>query len=391
MHKIATLAASATIAVGLLAAGCGSSGGSGSGSGGSASGSHSDYVVGVVLPETGSSAAMGTDMMNADKMAVKQINAKGGVMGHPIKLVEEDDACDSQTAVNAANKVVSLGVKAVVDGYCSGAVLPSIPIYNRAGLPIVDPAANSSALTQQGAKDIFVVNSNGKDQAKSAAKFLVDVKHAKHIAILNDQSAYGENLSSLTKAAVQALGGTVTDYEGVPATEQNFSSLISKYKSEHVDAVYFTGYYAQAGLLIKQARQLGYKGTLMVGDGSVDNILISTAGTANAQGVYATMSPMPPFLKGAAAQTFTSQYQKAYNTAPGPYSALSYDSVMLLAKAAEQAKSLDPSKVIAALHNIHYTGVTGPISFTSNGSRANARFLVLEVKNGKFTLAPTQP
>ena len=356
-----------------------------------ATSSNSPYLVGIVLPETGSSAASGTDMFNAAKLAVKKINSSGGILKHPVQLVEEDDACDPQTAVNAANKVVSLNVQAVIDGYCSGAVLPSLPIYNRAGIPVVDPAANSSALVQQGDHNLFVVNSLGNDQARTAAQFMVKVLHAKKIALLNDQSAYGENLTSLTKAQLQNLRQSVADYEGVPATLQDFSSLIYKYKSEHIDAIYWTGYYAQGGLLIKQARQLGYKGAIMVADGSVDNVLISTAGNRYANGVYATMSPMPPFLRGVQATDFTKAYTSAYHTQPGPYSALTYDSLMVLQQSAKNAHSIDPAKVINALHAVHYTGITGPISFAANGARKNARFLVLEVKNGKFTLAPTQP
>lgn len=330
-------------------------------------------------------------MFNADKLAADKINSTGGILGHKVKLVEEDDACSPQTAVNAANKVVSLNVQAVVDGYCSGALLPSLPIYNRAGIPVVDPAANSSALVQQGDKNVFVVNSLGTDQARSAAKFMVSVLHAKNIALLNDQSAYGENLTQLTKGQLQQLGKSVADYEGVPATLQDFSSLISKYKSKHIDAVYWTGYYAQGGLLIKQARQLGYTGAIIVGDGSVDNVLISTAGNQYSQGTYATMSPMPPFLKGQQATAFTNAYTSTYHTQPGPYSALTYDSLMLLQQAAKNANSITPSKIITALQSVQYTGITGSISFQSNGARANARFLVLEVKNGQFTLAPTQP
>lgn len=129
----------------------------------------------------------------------------------------------------------------------------------------------------------------------------------------------------------------------------------------------------------------------MVADGSVDNVLISTAGKQYAQGVYATMSPMPPFLKGSQATAFTKAYTSTYHTQPGPYSALTYDSLMVLQQAAKNADSIDPAKVINALHTVHYTGITGSISFNPNGARKNARFLVLEVKNGNFALAPKQP
>ncbi len=348
----------------------------------------SPYVVGVPLPETGAEAAMGTDMFQAMKLAASQLNAKGGVLGHKIQLIEEDSACDPQTAVNAANKLVALKAQAIVGTYCSSEALPIEPIFSRAGLPFVLPDANATDLTANGYKDVFQVNANGQAQANTASTFLVKILKAKRIAIVDDQSEYAVNLATLTQKAIAKLHGKVVDVEAVPATSQDFSSLINKLESEKVDAIYWTGYYAQGGLLLKQARQHSYKGKIVVADGSVDNILISTAGAKNAQGAYATMTPMPPFLPGAAAATFTKTYTSTFHMQPGPYSALAYDSIKTLAAAATRAKSLAPAKVISALHGINYTGITGPISFTSSGVRHDAHFLVLMVKNGKFTLAP---
>ena len=351
----------------------------------------SPYVVGVPLPETGAEAAMGTDMFQAMKLAAAQINAQGGVLGHKIQLIEEDSACDPQTSVNAANKLVALKVQAVVGTYCSSAALPAEPIFERAGLPFVMPDANATDLTANGFKDVFQANANGQAQANTASFFLVKILKAKRIAIVDDQSEYAVNLATLTQKAIAKLHGNVVDVEAVPATTQDFSSLINKLQSENVDAVYWTGYYAQGGLLIKQARQHSFKSQILVADGSVDNILITTAGAKNAQGVYATMTPMPPFLTGAAATAFTKAYTSRFHMQPGPYSALAYDSIKILATAATRAKSIAPAKVITALHAVNYTGITGPISFSSNGVRHDAHFLVLMVKNGKFTLAPVQP
>jgi len=93
------------------------------------------YVVGVPMPMTGAEAQAGTQIFNAEKMAAALVNKHGGVLGHQIKLIEQDDACDAGTAVNAANLLVSKGVQAIVGGYCSGATLPVEPIIARAGIP----------------------------------------------------------------------------------------------------------------------------------------------------------------------------------------------------------------------------------------------------------------
>src|ERR1700756_654008 len=93
--------------------------------------------IGVPVPLSGSNANAGTDIVNGAKLAAARINAAGGVLGKQIELVPEDDACDAQTAVQAAQKLVDAGVVAVAGGYCSSAALPESTTFHRAGIPYV--------------------------------------------------------------------------------------------------------------------------------------------------------------------------------------------------------------------------------------------------------------
>ena len=156
--------------------------------------------------------------------------------------------------------------------------MPCEPIYNNAGVPYLLPDANASSLTAQGFTNVFLINCGGATQAKTAADFMVKTLGAKAVAVVDDQSAFATNLAQLTDQDVVADGGTVADKESVPATQVDLSSLISKLKSMNVGAIYFTGYYSQGGLLIKQARQAGLKSQIVVGDGSWDQKLIDVAG-----------------------------------------------------------------------------------------------------------------
>ena len=97
------------------------------------------------------------------------------------------------------------------------------------------------------------------------------------------------------------------------------------------------------------------------------------------------------FIQGSKAAAFDSAYQSKYGSAPGPYSAYGYDTIYTLAAAVKQANSTTPSNVITALHKVSYQGLTGPVSFDSSGNRIGAKFVVLEVVNGAYALAPTQP
>jgi branched-chain amino acid transport system substrate-binding protein len=383
--KVAGAVLSAALAVTLAA--CGASSGSSASGAGSSSG---DYTVGVPMPMTGPEAQAGTEIFDAEQLAASQINAAGGVLGHKIVLSEQDDACDPQTSVSAANKLVSEGVQAIAGQYCSSAALPAEPIYSRAGLPDLQPAANSTSLTQQHLNDVFLLDPSGGLQGQTAAEFFVNVLHASKVVIADDQSAYSVNVAQLADADVSKLGATVASLQAVPATTTDFSSVIAKVRQTGATVVYWTGYYSQAALFVKQLRSAGSNVTFVGADGSVDPAYIADAGSA-ANGSYATIALTSQFIKGAKANAFDSAYQSKYHSAPGPYSAYGYDTIYALANAAKQAGSLEPAKVAAALHKVNFQGLTGAVSFDSSGNRVGAKFVVLEVANKTYALAPAQP
>jgi branched-chain amino acid transport system substrate-binding protein len=390
LGRLTGVALTAGLAVTLAACGGSSGGSSRAGGTGSGSSSGGSYVVGVPMPMTGAEAQSGTEIFDAEQLAADQINAAGGVLGKKIVLKEQDDACDPQTSVNAANKLVSEGVQAITGGYCSSAALPAEPIYARAGIPDLQPSANSTALTQQHLNNIFLLDPNGGLQATAASKFFLDVLHVKKVLIADDQSAYSVNVAQLASSDVTHSGGTVVSLQAVPATTTDFAPVIAKVKSSGAQVVYWTGYYSQAALFVKQLRNAGSNVTFTAADGSVDPTFIQDAGSA-AEGTYATIAETTQFLQGSAANAFDSAYQSKFGSAPGPYSAYGYDTIYALANAVKKAGSTNPAKVIAALHSLSFQGLTGAVSFDQNGNRQGAKFVVLVVKGGKYQLAPQQP
>src|SRR5471030_309808 len=120
--------------------------------------------IGVPVPLSGSSANAGTDIVNGAKLAATKINAAGGVLGKQIEIVPEDDACDAQTAVQAAQKLVDAGVVAVAGGYCSSAALPELTTFHRAGIPYVLDASTNPKLTEMGYDNVF--RTIGRDDSR---------------------------------------------------------------------------------------------------------------------------------------------------------------------------------------------------------------------------------
>lgn len=345
--------------------------------------SQETLTVGVQVPTTGPQATYGTDMYNAVKLAAEDINARGGILQKQVKLIVGDSACDPQQAVNAASKLASQNVVGVVGGYCSGATLPTLKVYGDADIPFVITASNSTKLIPANPGNAFMINSTGYDQVDKAVAFFKE-KGIKSLAIVNEGDAYSQDLASLTRKHWEAMGNTVPAYETVNQGQQDYSSLVTRIKSANPDAVFWTAYYADGALLIRQLRQGGYTGLIAVGDGSNSPKLFDIAGAA-ANGVYGFSNPTADFLPKAKA--FSEKYEKEFGHPPGPYSALTYDGMELLADAIQRAGSTDPKAIIAALKATKdFDGLSGPVTFTDKNTLARSNFIILEGKEGHWTL-----
>ncbi|WP_246197207.1 branched-chain amino acid ABC transporter substrate-binding protein [Cytobacillus depressus] len=363
----------------LFLSACSSEGSSGG------TGSSEEILVGVLLPVTGNNATDGKDMLNAMQMAAEKINNDGGVLGKKLKLEVADDACDPQMATTAANKLVSMKVTAVVGGYCSGSTLPASGVFNNAKIPMIVAAANSSELPAQGYENLFLINGLVPDQAQTGADYFND-KGAKNIVIIHDNSAYAKNLADFAKKSVEGNGGKVIGFEAINPEEKDFASLMTKLKSLNPDGTYFTGYYAAGGLMLKQFKEKGVSGFFMVGDGSYSPDIIDIAGAINADGLLVTATPTANFIPGA--DEFVKDYKSKYNDlTPGPFSALSYNGMNLLADALKRANSTNSEDLRKALKETKgFEGIGQVIEFNDQNSLNQSNFHVMKVVDGDFTL-----
>jgi branched-chain amino acid transport system substrate-binding protein len=342
-------------------------------------------LLGMDIPLSGSSADIGPYMKNGGQLAIDEINAKGGVLGRKLQLRAEDDACDPKTAVAAANKLVAAGITASVGGYCSGATLPTLPVFDRAKIPMIIPAANSTELVAQKLKHVFLVNGTGDQQAAAAMAWLTK-SGAKKVAVLDDNTSYSKDIAVRTVAELDKPGAPdKSSLDAVNPGESDYSANVANVLKGHPDFVYWTGYYQEGGLILRQLRQAGYTGKFMVGDGSVDTKLVKIAGDKAAEGTYATMTQTPDTIEGA--QGWIANYKQKFGAEPGPYSTQAYDAVRVAAEAIKNAKSTDGDKIVTALEGISgFPLFSGPLKFTPQHTLTSGGFVILVVKGGKFTL-----
>lgn len=343
-------------------------------------------VIGFANPLTGSEASYGQSDLKAVELAAAQINAKGGVLGRPIKILPWDTKADPATGVAGANYFVTQKVTAVIGFFNSSISIPASAILHRADIPLVSAASTNPALTAHGYKNVFRVCGTDNFQGTDQALFLYKVLHIKTAVALNDEEVYGEGVSQYFQKEFKKLGGKILLTEGVNANQTDFSSLLTQIKSRKPGAIEFGGFYTAAGLMVKQAASLGIKTVWMQDDGTIGPQYTQIGGAATA-GTYLSSEPAPQNL--VSAKTFVRQYVAKYHAQPTEFAGYNYDAMMLIAHAMAIAKGTSAGAIIRALAKTKgYRGVTGPITFDKVGNNTTATYLIFQVKKHKLAQVP---
>lgn len=343
-----------------------------------------DITIAVVGPITGQYASFGEQMKRGAEMAVKDLNAKGGVNGQKVVLVVGDDACDPKQAVAVANKLVSQGVKFVAGHFCSGSSIPASAVYAENGVLQISPASTNPALTDDAAKKkwINVHRVCGRDDAQGivAGKFLASHFKGKKVAILHDKTAYGKGLADETRKNMRAAGLKEAMYEAYTAGEKDYSALVSKMKAAGIAAFYVGGYHTEAGLMIRQAHEQGYKPQLVSGDALVTDEYWKITGPAG-EGTLMTFQPDP--RKKSEAKALVESFRKD-NYEPEGYTLYTYAAIQVWAQAAAKTKSVDVAKLSKAIRGATYNSVIGKLSFDAKGDVKNPEYVWYVWKDGKY-------
>ncbi|RXZ50872.1 branched-chain amino acid ABC transporter substrate-binding protein [Agromyces fucosus] len=371
-------------AAGVLAltAGC-SSGLTGGGSEDAADG---PIKIGMLAPFSGSESAFGEYMQNGAQLAVNEINADGGVLGRDLELLVEDDACDATTAVSGANKLVTDGIVASVGGYCSGATLPTLPIFDEAGIPMVIPAANSNELVDQGLPGVFLINGTGDQQAEAAVTYAKQIG-ATNVAVVDDATSYSADLAGAFTEQATAAGLDVAVSETITPGENDYSAVATTLATEQPALVYWTGYYQEGGLIARQAQDAGFDGVFLVADGSVDAKFAEIAGEGYTENVVGTFTQTPDMIEGA--DQWIADYEELAGDPPGPYSTQAYDAVRVMAQAIEDAGDTEFDNVVAGLEGLKdFDTFAGPLTFTDTHTLSGGGFVIVSIDpaTGAFVL-----
>jgi len=346
----------------------------------SAGESQAQIKIATAGPMTGQYASFGEQMQRGAELAVKDLNAKGGVLGQKLVLSVGDDACDPKQAVAVANKFVSEGVSFVAGHFCSGSSIPASKVYEEEGVLQISPASTNPKLTEEGEDNVFRVCGRDDQQGIVAGNFLADKYGKKKIAVLHDKTAYGKGLADETKKQLNKRGIKEVMYEAYTAGEKDYSALISKMKANGVNVFYVGGYHTEAGLMVRQARDQGYDVQLVSGDALVTDEFWKITGDAG-QGTLMTFSPDP--RKNAEAAPVVEKF-RAMNYEPEGYTLYTYGAIQAWAQAVEKAGTTDLNKVIASLRKNKFETVLGNIGFDMKGDVTAPGYVWYEWQGGQY-------
>jgi branched-chain amino acid transport system substrate-binding protein len=352
--------------------------------------------IGLEGPMTGDYAYEGQGFEKAVTLLVNQTNEAGGILGRQIELIVEDDAGDPAQASLVAQRLVDAGVAAVIGAYNSTATEPASEIYNEAGILHITPSSTATGLTQKGFQRFFRVCFLDDRQGLFAATFANDVLGVENFGILHDNSTYAQGLAEHTRRYAEEMGINVAFYDAINPDDQDFTPILTNIGAAGLDAIYFTGYHAQGGLLLRQSAELGLDLTWMMGNACNNPELIQIAGLENAAGVYVTTEPLPKDVDYPEARQFVADFEAAYDMSPDSvWWMMAAEAFNVIRYAMEQTESTDSEVLAAFLHNEarDLNGITGPIlGWDEKGDRLGTIHLAYIIdEEGNFIVNPEQP
>lgn len=355
--------------------------------------------IGVVGPLSGDAATYGNSVKNAVQLYFDEVNKQGGIRGVRIDIIALDDKAEPNEGANAVRRLIDRDkVTAIIGTTTSGPMTAAAPYANAKRVPMLSPTATKEGLTDIGPY-IFRACFADDFQGLVMAKFARENLKIKKAAILYDNSdPYSSGLANSFSRYFTQFGGEIVRKEAFGGGDQDFTAQLTRIRNSGAEAIYTPVYYTDAGLIAKQARQLGIKVPLLGPDGFDSPKLLEIGGEAIV-GSYFT-NHYSPHNKDPKAQEFLAKYKAAYGSDPDALAALAWDAAAMMADALEKALAThDVSdqqgiresirQTLAGLKDFH--GVTGYITFDEHRNPIKVAWILQVTPDGHRIVTTIQP
>lgn len=341
-------------------------------------------VIGHYASMTGLTATFGVSADEGARLAVDEINARGGVLGRPVKLVTEDTQSKTEETGTAVQKLINQDrVVALIGEIASSRSIVGGQIAQRARVPMLSPGSTNPKVTEVGSyvfRACFIDPFQGTAMANFAMKSEKGPK-AKRFAILYDvKNDYSLGLREFFVAAVKDAGGEIVADESYAEGDIDFKAQLTKLKATNPDAIWIPGYYTDVGLIAKQARELGINAVLLGGDGW-DSDKTAEIGREAIDGAYfsnhyASDDESPEVRR------FIDSYKAKYGgKLPDAMAILGYDAMLVMTDAISRAGSTDRRAIRDALAATKdFPGASGRLTMDKNRN-AEKSLVVLKIES----------
>jgi branched-chain amino acid transport system substrate-binding protein len=346
--------------------------------------------IGALYNLTGGMSSLDGPSLKGAQLAVKQINAGGGLLGKQIELIAPDGKTDQQETAKAAQRVLSEGVIAGIGQSDTTFVMAGAPLFQEKGIPFVTSGATHPELPQWVGNFMFMTPFGDDDQSFAIADYTFDKLKVKRVAVWTDNSMdFTKALSKFFIQRFKERGGEVVGEDVFMMGDTNFSAQIARLAAldPKPDAVFISAIPSEAGLSVKQIREQGIKMPIVSGDGFDTELVASVPGPELANDVYFSThtyrgDDRPEVTK------FIADYKAEYGIDPeNAFAPLGYDALMLVADAVKRANSAEPAKIRDALAETRgFKAVTGEISYTRPSMVPPKPVAIVSVKGGKYAV-----
>ena len=380
--KKLTSAALAAMVLAAVAAGCGG--------GDKKKEAANDIKVGSCFELTGNVANYGKATNMGVKMAIDEVNAKGGINGKKITIVEADNKSEPSESGNAYTKLITQNkVVAIIGPATSGCVAAGTPICEGSKVPQIAPCATAPGITVNKGKvrpytfrACFIDPFQGKVMSEFATKSL----NVKNVAILKDSSSdYAKGLAQVFRANLESKGGKVVGEEAYLSKDTDFKASLTKLKAANPEAIYVPGYYEEVSKIVKQARELGIKAPMLGCDGWESPKLVEIAGAEALQGCY-YVSAFSADDKDPSVQNFIKAFKEKYKADPDIFCMQGYNAGLVLADALKRSNGATGEALAKAIESTKDLPVaSGKMTFDANHDPVMAA-LIIGFENGRTHL-----
>lgn len=340
-------------------------------------------LVGEYGSLTGDDATFGLSTNKGIKMALDEVNSKGGIKGKKIKLITEDNQGKTEETAKVVNRLITQEkVMALIGEVASARSMVAAPIAQKNGIPMISPSSTNPEVTKLG-DNIFRVCFIDPFQGFVMAKFAFENLKVKKAAIFRKNGdAYSEGLANVFGDEFKKMGGEIVIDIQYQPKDIDFKAQLAEIKSKKPEVIFVPGYYNDVGNIAQQAKQIELKATLLGGDGW-DSPKLTEIGKDAINGNYfsnhyTTESTDPTVVE------FIKKFKARYNNeVPDGLAALGYDSAMVLVEAMQRTTELTPKNIRDEIAKTKdFQGVTGKITINSERNAVKSA-VVVQVENEK--------